>query len=327
MSDLLRATRPFSNFRRALMNEGCGVALVETSPRMRALQAKMLLGGSADASGGVDASDAADDDLSRAPMTAQMMGAEGVRLSWHASVDTVTAQNSKSSPSSPLPPTLFIANEFFDALPVHQLVHNGKGSAAAALDAAAAFLTCAVFAFATTCQTPTHSPPTSAWLEHMVVRATASAALKPLSFLNRATQQALAAPHEPPSPFVHGGFKIVLSDKPTVASMVHASTFIAVLMVSLCFVNPASNLLILFVQVYGESLWRSKLKQQPPQLQPQQQHQPHHLQPRKDHLSPPPPPPSPPPPPPPPPFTLLEVSPQSLKIMAAISKVREPPLF
>jgi hypothetical protein len=33
-------------------------------------------------------------------------------------------------------------------------------------------------------------------------------------------QQALAAPHEPLSPFVHGGFKIVLSDKPTVTSMV-----------------------------------------------------------------------------------------------------------
>jgi hypothetical protein len=32
--------------------------------------------------------------------------------------------------------------------------------------------------------------------------------------------QALAGPEEPQSPFVHDGFKIVMSDKPTVTSMV-----------------------------------------------------------------------------------------------------------
>jgi hypothetical protein len=83
-------------------------------------------------------------------------------------------------------------------------------------------------------------------------------------------------------------------------------------------------------QVYGESLWRSKLQQQQQQQQNQQQQlqeqqeqqEPHHHT-RRDHLSSP----SPsalstPPPPPPPPLTLLEVSPQSLKIMAGISKVK-----
>jgi SAM-dependent MidA family methyltransferase len=181
MSDLLRSTRPFAKFRSALAQSGCGVVLVETSPRMRSLQATQLLGGSAAAVDAAAAAAAADS--LHAPVTVPVVGREGVQLTWHDSVETVTsslasssAASSSSSPSdsiaassSPPPPTLFIANEFFDALPVHQLVYNGKGAAAAAVAAAAA---------AAATVTGQHLEPSDlffitlslAWHEHMVVR-------------------------------------------------------------------------------------------------------------------------------------------------------------
>ncbi len=144
MSDLLRATRPFKDFRCALAGQGGGVVLVETSPRMRLLQAAALLGdgvtlrgdvGGGGGGGGGGAADAAGP-----PLATVVVGYEGVPMTWLATVDAVTSQqpsnlsSSALSPSSlsssppPSPPTLFIANEFFDALPVHQLVHNGKGT-------------------------------------------------------------------------------------------------------------------------------------------------------------------------------------------------------
>ncbi len=134
MGDLLRATRSFASFRSALAGEGGGVVLVETSQRMRLLQAKMLLGDC-----GVSGAecDGAGGNASIPPVAARLVGRDGVSMTWVTSVDAVTSQQSSSASSSsssssssppPPPPTLFIANEFFDALPVHQLVHNGKGT-------------------------------------------------------------------------------------------------------------------------------------------------------------------------------------------------------
>ena len=125
MCDLLRSTRNFQKFRQALSSEGGGVVMVETSPRMRMMQAKMLLGDHALFKVAGEGSGAAD-----APVATQLVGHDGLSFTWLTSVDAVTLQQTPSSQSSslPPPPTLFIANEFFDALPVHQLVHNGKGA-------------------------------------------------------------------------------------------------------------------------------------------------------------------------------------------------------
>jgi hypothetical protein len=165
MSDLLRATRPFKQFRSALAGEGAGVVLVETSPRMRLLQAAALLGdsvglrevevGGKSGDGGIGGcGGAAAADAAGPPLATRLLGHEGVPLTWFAAVDSVTSQHMSSSsplssssslsslspppPPPPPPPTLFIANEFFDALPVHQLVHNGKGDETASAVVAAA---------------------------------------------------------------------------------------------------------------------------------------------------------------------------------------------
>jgi SAM-dependent MidA family methyltransferase len=122
MSDLLRCTRPYKTFRAALMQHGCGVTLVETSPNMRVLQAALLLDGDA-------ACDAADGGNSSLVPAAAGRTSDGVPITWLTSLDSITSHiSSPQSSSAPPPPTLFIANEFFDALPVHQLVHNGKGA-------------------------------------------------------------------------------------------------------------------------------------------------------------------------------------------------------
>jgi NADH dehydrogenase [ubiquinone] 1 alpha subcomplex assembly factor 7 len=76
-ADLLRATSGIESFRRSL-----GIHLVETSPRLRRLQAERLV---------------------------------GVDVEWHDHLGEV-----------PPGPLLLVANEFLDALPVHQLVRTGQ---------------------------------------------------------------------------------------------------------------------------------------------------------------------------------------------------------
>jgi NADH dehydrogenase [ubiquinone] 1 alpha subcomplex assembly factor 7 len=78
MADLLRATASIESFRRSL-----SIHLVETSTRLRQLQADRLV---------------------------------GVEVEWHDELGEV-----------PPGPLLLVANEFFDALPVHQLVRTGQG--------------------------------------------------------------------------------------------------------------------------------------------------------------------------------------------------------
>ena len=122
MSDLLRCTRPYKTFRAALMQHGCGVTLVETSPNMRVMQAALLLDGHA-------ACDVAEGGSGALVPAAAGRSSDGVPIAWLTSLDSITSHISSPSSSFAPPPTLFIANEFFDALPVHQLVHNGKGTA------------------------------------------------------------------------------------------------------------------------------------------------------------------------------------------------------
>ena len=91
MSDLLRATRTFQTFRQALSSEGCGVVMVETSPRMRMMQARMLLGDHELCKVSSDGSAAAD-----APVATQVVGRDGVPFTWLTSVDAVTLQQVRS---------------------------------------------------------------------------------------------------------------------------------------------------------------------------------------------------------------------------------------
>jgi NADH dehydrogenase [ubiquinone] 1 alpha subcomplex assembly factor 7 len=78
MSDVLRAARGVPGLSACLE-----VHLVETSPKLEAIQRQRL---------------------------------QGMPVSWHARLDEV-----------PMGPLLLVANEFLDALPVHQLVMTGRG--------------------------------------------------------------------------------------------------------------------------------------------------------------------------------------------------------
>jgi NADH dehydrogenase [ubiquinone] 1 alpha subcomplex assembly factor 7 len=78
MSDMLRAVRAVPG-----LSESVEVHLVETSPKLQALQRERL---------------------------------RGAPVSWHVELEDV-----------PPGPLLLVANEFFDALPVHQLVLTGRG--------------------------------------------------------------------------------------------------------------------------------------------------------------------------------------------------------
>jgi NADH dehydrogenase [ubiquinone] 1 alpha subcomplex assembly factor 7 len=100
MADLLRATAPLAGFAAALR-----VALVEVSPALRAAQWAALHCAGA-----------------WAPEKEVGVSAfGGVRVSWHAALDELPA----AAPAGG--PTLYVCNEFLDALPVHQFERTAKG--------------------------------------------------------------------------------------------------------------------------------------------------------------------------------------------------------
>ena len=90
MKDVLRASRSMAGFRNAMR-----VHLVETSAGLRQLQREMLGATSHARSGG---------------------GGDEVPLQWHAGISEV-----------PAIPSIIVANEFFDALPVRQAVRRRGG--------------------------------------------------------------------------------------------------------------------------------------------------------------------------------------------------------
>jgi SAM-dependent MidA family methyltransferase len=93
MADILRATRMDEAFRKAL-----SVHLVETSAGLQARQRETL---------------SAVNDLSEFHRRA---GIKEVHLHWHADID-----------EAPAIPSIIVANEFFDALPVHQAERRTDG--------------------------------------------------------------------------------------------------------------------------------------------------------------------------------------------------------
>eukprot|EP01133_Synstelium_polycarpum_P014242 gene14242-16806_t len=86
MSDILRSTKVFKDFYKAI-----DVHMVEVSPHLRKMQKTKLLYFKDDVEGAT---------RGKTP--------EGINVTWHDNIDTV-----------PKVPTLFIAQEFFDALPIN----------------------------------------------------------------------------------------------------------------------------------------------------------------------------------------------------------------
>jgi hypothetical protein len=135
MADLLRGTAAFQDFSRSLR-----VSLVEVSPRLRRTQWQALRcsaegaglevgatagqpasggpaggeGGSAvegSGEGGSTSGSGGESD----PPDEGVSGWNGARVSWHRSLEAVVPQC----------PTLYLAHEFLDALPVHQFQRTG----------------------------------------------------------------------------------------------------------------------------------------------------------------------------------------------------------
>ncbi|EFJ40463.1 hypothetical protein VOLCADRAFT_69474, partial [Volvox carteri f. nagariensis] len=101
MADLLRGTAAFREFSASLE-----LHLVEISPALRAVQwAALRCTNNSSSSGGSDSSGRGIHTFDR------------TQVSWHTSLDAV--------PDGPAP-ALYIAHEFFDALPVHQFVRDPK---------------------------------------------------------------------------------------------------------------------------------------------------------------------------------------------------------
>jgi len=100
MADLLRGTRPFAPFQRAL-----DVRLVEVSTGLRHAQWRALQCGGADGQAAREMPEGATGGAS--PLTA---APGGTPVAWHTSLGEVPRGV----------PTIYIAHEFLDALPVHQ---------------------------------------------------------------------------------------------------------------------------------------------------------------------------------------------------------------
>jgi NADH dehydrogenase [ubiquinone] 1 alpha subcomplex assembly factor 7 len=112
MADLLRSTAAFPQFSTALE-----VALVEISPALREVQRQRL------GCGGVEGTEKAVSALG-APREGgdggeSDSGGRGIPVQWSASLEGV--------PGGPeAPPTIYLAHEFLDALPVHQFAKTGE---------------------------------------------------------------------------------------------------------------------------------------------------------------------------------------------------------
>lgn len=150
MMDLLRAASAFPDFCRALQN-GDGVRMVETSPVLRRLQQKTLkctfMSGSSVASYETDepSGQVKDQDgqskhvedvwenakthgrlAMRAPLSgisarAGRMEDRSIKVEWMREFSDVMRQDDKT-------PLLIVAQELFDALPIHQFEYNSRGS-------------------------------------------------------------------------------------------------------------------------------------------------------------------------------------------------------
>lgn len=117
MADLLRGTSPFQEFTSAL-----SISLIEVSPALRKIQWQRL---------GCRGEWSEDS-------THGVIENSGIPVSWHRSVDELepVSINKEKTDNTQLPPhasqsqsmttTLYIAHEFFDALPVHQFQRAGN---------------------------------------------------------------------------------------------------------------------------------------------------------------------------------------------------------
>lgn len=101
MADLLRGTAAFPDFTAAL-----SVDMVEISPVLRLKQQQKLLGGKHDNTAVGSSS------------TQSIATPTGVTMQWHRDLEEV--------PEAWDGPTVYIAHEFFDALPVHQFQRAGR---------------------------------------------------------------------------------------------------------------------------------------------------------------------------------------------------------
>lgn len=141
MADLLRGVAQFPDFCRAL-ERGGGVHFVETSPALRVLQRESLKCTRPDGSSVERAQDGGEhrmeDEWDRAekagelnliaPLvwTGRRNAANSVPVSWHRTFEDVVSRgtakvlDSEGASGSGAPPLFVIAQEFFDALPIHQ---------------------------------------------------------------------------------------------------------------------------------------------------------------------------------------------------------------
>jgi NADH dehydrogenase [ubiquinone] 1 alpha subcomplex assembly factor 7 len=110
MADLLRGVSAFPQFTAAIE-----VHLVEVSPMLRKIQFERLDCSTSPSSGGL-----IQDGQVRSTLTS-CSGQEGCPVYWHNTIDEVPS-GSALVEGGQVAPALYIAHEFFDALPAHQFV-------------------------------------------------------------------------------------------------------------------------------------------------------------------------------------------------------------
>jgi NADH dehydrogenase [ubiquinone] 1 alpha subcomplex assembly factor 7 len=121
-ADLLRAAASFPDFAAAL-----SLDLVELSPGLRAAQ-RATLGcvdgggsGQGDTAAAAAAETAAETAKAAAETAVTRLAGVDTRVTWRGALDEVPLDG---------PPVVYVAHEFFDALPVHQFVRDKGGRCA-----------------------------------------------------------------------------------------------------------------------------------------------------------------------------------------------------